>query len=168
MDWLQLAVQWLHVFLGVFWFGSTLYVDFVLIPGLQTLTPGKAREAGAAVGAQGVKVILPVAVLTILLGVIRGTVFGPIKSLEELGTIYGITWLVALVAAIATLYWGLRVLSPAVEKLNAVPDSEATQADGTPSPRLAAIIGDIKRKVALELIGFFIVFTCMILMRFGL
>ena len=115
MDWLQLAVQWLHVFLGVFWFGSTLYVDFVLIPGLQTLTPGKAREAGAAVGAQGVKVILPVAVLTILLGVIRGTVFGPIKSLEALGTIYGITWLVAL-----------------------------------------------------ELIGFFIVFTCMILMRFGL
>ena len=168
MDWLQFAVQWLHVFFGVFWFGSTLYVDFILIPGLQTLSPGKAREAGAAVGARAVKVILPVAGLTILLGVIRGTAFGPIKSLEDLGTTYGITWLVALVAAIATLYWGFRVLTPAVEKLDAVPDSEATQADGTPSPRLAAIIDDIKRKAGLELIGFLIIFTCMILMRFGL
>jgi uncharacterized membrane protein len=168
MDWLQFAVQWLHVFGGVFWFGSVLYVDFILIPGLQTLAPGKAREAGAAVGARAEKVILPVASLTIVLGVIRGTVFGPIKNLDDLGTTYGITWLVALVAAIATLYWGLRVIVPAVDKLNAVPDSEATHADGTMSPRLAAIIDDIKRKVGLELIGFFIIFTCMILMRFGL
>jgi uncharacterized membrane protein len=168
MDWLQFAVQWLHVFLGIFWFGSTLYVDFILIPGLQTLAPGKAREAGAAVGAQAFRIIPAVAGLTILLGVIRGTAFGPIKSIGDLGTTYGITWLVALVAAIATLYWGLRVLTPAVEKLNAVPDSEATQADGTPSPRLAAIIDDIKRKARLELIGFLVIFTAMILMRFGL
>jgi hypothetical protein len=98
----------------------------------------------------------------------RGTVFGPIKSLEVLGTTYGITWLVALVAAIATLYWGLRVLTPAIDKLNAIPDSETTQADGTMSPRLAAIIDDIQRKGVLELIGFFVIFTCMILMRFGL
>jgi uncharacterized membrane protein len=80
MDWLLFAAQWLHVFLGVFWFGSTLYVDFILIPGLQTLTPSEAREAGAAVGAQGVKVILPVAVLTILLGVTRGTVSGQSRA----------------------------------------------------------------------------------------
>jgi uncharacterized membrane protein len=32
MDWLLFVVQWLHVFLGIFWFGAVLYSDFILIP----------------------------------------------------------------------------------------------------------------------------------------
>jgi uncharacterized membrane protein len=168
MDWLQFAVQWLHVFLGIFWFGSTLYVDFVLIPGLQTLPLARQREAGGAIGRRGVKVITPVAGLVILLGIIRGTVFGPIKSLSDVGTTYGITWVIALVAAIATFYWGLRVLTPAIERLNAIAESDSIQPDGKPTARLVTIIDDIKRKSFLELGGFVVIFTAMILMRFGL
>jgi hypothetical protein len=104
----------------------------------------------------------------IVLGVIRGTAFGPIRGLGDLGTQYGLTWLVALVAAIATYLWGLRVISPAVMKLNSVAESEATLADGSPSPVIAAIVADIRRKALLELLGFFVIFSCMILMRFGL
>jgi uncharacterized membrane protein len=168
MDWLQFAIQWLHVFLGIFWFGSVLYADFILIPAIQTLPFARQREAGGAVGTRAVRVIAPVAGLVILLGIIRGTVFGPIKSLADLGTSYGITWLIALVVAIATFYWGLRVIGRAIEKLNTIAESDAIQPDGRPTPRLVAIIDDIKRKSFLELAGFVVIFTAMILMRFGL
>jgi hypothetical protein len=40
--------------------------------------------------------------------------------------------------------------------------------DGSPTTELAAATNRVKRLVTLELIGFFIIFTCMILMRFGL
>jgi uncharacterized membrane protein len=168
MDWLQFAVQWLHVLLGIFWFGSVLYGDFILIPAIQTLSLGEQRKFGAAVGQRAAKVIPAVAGLVILLGIIRGTVFGPIKGPNELGTTYGLTWLVALVAAIATFYWGFRVITPAIAKLSEISEADATQSDGSASPRLAVIVADIKRKTLLELIGFVVIFSCMILMRFGL
>jgi len=167
VDWPVFIVQWLHVFFGIFWFGAVLYGDFVLIPAIQTLSLPKQREFGSAVGARAVRVIVPVSGLVILLGIVRGTLFGPVKSLDVLTSTYGLTWLLALVAAIATFFWGYRVITPAVERLNEVEEGEATLPDGTPSPRLAAIIADIKRKTLLELVGFFVIFTCMILMRFG-
>ncbi len=37
MMWSLIVIQWLHVFSGVFWFGSTLYLDFVVIPAVTTL-----------------------------------------------------------------------------------------------------------------------------------
>ena len=167
MDWLQFGVQWLHVLLGIFWFGSTLYLDFVLIPALMTLPLGEQRRAGAAIGARAVPIFTGVAVAVIVLGILRGTVFGQIKSLDALGTQYGVTWLVALVAAVATAYWGLRILTPAVKKLYTIPESEAGAAGGQ-GPGIAAVVADIRRKGQIELLGFFVIFTCMILMRFGL
>ena len=166
MDWLVFGVQWLHVLLGIFWFGSTLYLDFVLIPALMTLPLGEQRRAGAAIGARAVPIFTGVAVAVIVLGILRGTVFGQIKSLDALGTQYGVTWLVALVAAVATAYWGLRILTPAVKKLYTIPESEAGAAGGQ-SPGIAAAVADIRRKGQIELLGFFVIFTCMILMRFG-
>jgi len=165
MGWLVFGVQWLHVLLGIFWFGSTLYLDFVLIPALMTLPLGEQRRAGAAIGARAVPIFTGVAVAVIVLGILRGTVFGQIKSLDALGTQYGVTWLVALVAAVATAYWGLRILTPAVKNLYTIPESEAGAA-GEQSP-IAAAVADIRRKGQIELLGFFVIFTCMILMRFG-
>jgi len=166
MDWLVFGVQWLHVLLGIFWFGSTLYLDFVLIPALMTLPLGEQRRAGAAIGARAVPIFTGVAVAVIVLGILRGTVFGQIKSLDALGTQYGVTWLVALVAAVATAYWGLRILTPAVKKLYTIPESEAGAAGGQ-SPAIAAAVADIRGKGQIALLGFFVIFTCMILMRFG-
>jgi len=37
MLWLTIVVQFLHVFLGIFWFGGTLYLDFVIIPSVMGL-----------------------------------------------------------------------------------------------------------------------------------
>jgi hypothetical protein len=60
----------------------------------------------------------------------------------------------------------LRILTPAVEKLYTMPDREVGAA-GEQGPGIAAVIADIRRKGQVELLGFFVIFTCMILMRFG-
>jgi uncharacterized membrane protein len=168
MDWLLFVVQWLHVFLGIFWFGAVLYSDFILIPAIVTLPIRSQREIGGAVGQRAARIIMPVGALVILLGILRGTVFGPIKSFDALTTTYGLTWLVALIAASATFLWGKRVIEPAIERMNEIRIEDAVAPDGTPSPALVAAIDRIKRVTLLELIGFFVIFTAMILMRFGL
>jgi uncharacterized membrane protein len=168
MDWAQFVVQWLHVLLGIVWFGVVLYNALILIPALNPMPVGRQREIGQAIGAQAFKVIRPVAMAVIALGIIRGTVFGPIKGVDDLTTAYGITWLVALAFAIAAYFWGERMIGPALERMNAIPESEAVGPDGRPSPALVAALDRVKRVAVLELGIFFVIFTCMILMRFGL
>jgi uncharacterized membrane protein len=167
MDWVLFAVQWLHVVLAIFWFGGALYGDFVLVPAFGTLPLVTQQQVGAAVGARANRIIPAAAGAVILLGILRGTVFGQIKTFEALGTTYGITWLVALVFAIGTFLWGFRVIGPSLERLGTISQAEALNPDGTPTPALAALVAVVKRNVLLELVGFVVVFTCMILMRFG-
>ena len=93
MDWGQFVVQWLHVGLGIVWFGTVLYTAIILIPAISRLPLSEQRRVGSLIGEQGFKVIRPVAGAVILLGLIRGTLFGPIKSLDALTSAYGITWL---------------------------------------------------------------------------
>ena len=168
MNWAQFVVQWLHVGLGVLWFGTVLYNSAILIPAISRLPLGSQRQIGRAIGEQGFKVIRPVSVAVILLGILRGTVFGPIKGLDELMTAYGITWLVALAFSIGAATWAEVMIKPSIERMNAIPEAEALTADGAPAPALAAAIGQVKRVSILELGFFLVIFTCMILMRFGL
>ena len=168
MNWAQFVVQWLHVGLGVLWFGTVLYNAAILIPAISKLPLGMQRQIGSALGEQGFKVIPPVAIAVIVLGVLRGTVFGPINSLEDLATAYGITWLVALAFAIIAFAWAERVIRPSLDRMNAIPEAAALGPDGTPSRALIAATDDLKRKTILELGFFVVIFSCMILMRFGL
>ena len=167
MDWLLFAVQWLHVLAAITWLGAVIYTDFILIPAITTLPPREQRSAGAAIGRRSVPVIMGAATAVIVLGILRGTVFGQIKDLDALTTTYGLTWLLALILSIVTYYWGLRVITPAVERFNAFPIDQATLPDGTANPGLLVLIADIKRKTMLELVFFAVIFSCMILMRFG-
>jgi uncharacterized membrane protein len=168
VDWITFIVQWLHVGLGVMWFGTSLYAAAILIPALQTLPLPKQREFGAAVASQGFRVIRPVAIAVIALGIIRGTLFGPIDGLDDLTTAYGMTWLVALVLAIVTYFWAELMIGPAIERMNAIPEAEAMSANGQPTEQFAAAVSRAKLVTVLELGFFLAIFTCMILMRFGL
>jgi hypothetical protein len=64
--------------------------------------------------------------------------------------------------------WAERMVAPALEQMNAIPEAEALGPDGTPSPALKSAIAVVKRNSVLELGFFLVIFTCMILMRFGL
>ncbi len=168
MGWLQVIVQWLHVLLGIIWFGSVLYGALILIPAVSPMPLPRQRDIGSAIGVQAEKVIKPVAIGVIVLGILRGTVWGPINELGDLGTAYGITWLIALAVTIGAYLWGTRVVVAAFDQLNAVPEAEAIGSDGQPSPALTAAVERVKRVSVLELGFFFVILTCMILMRFGL
>ena len=115
--------------------------------------------------ASGTRVIEVVGPAVIVLGILRGTVFGQIKDADSLlGTAYGITWLVALVVAIATFLWGRFVIVPSTRALMKAP----VNPDGTATADLTRALSRAKLVTVLELLGFTVIFTCMILMRFGL
>jgi uncharacterized membrane protein len=166
--WGLIVIQWLHVFLGMFWFGSTLYLDVVVIPAVMTLPLEQQRSVSKPLTTFSDRVIIPAAILVILLGLVRGTIFGPVHSLDFLfGTAYGLTFLIAGLSALATLAWGLLVLNRAARRLDAFPLADVLQPEGKVARAFASQIQRVKRFALLELFGFFIIFTCMILMRFG-
>jgi uncharacterized membrane protein len=165
MDWVVVGAQWLHVLLGIIWFGNSLVVATILIPSLNRLPIPMQRQVGAQYGEQATRVFDVLVPAVIVLGVIRGTLLGPIKGVGDVfGSSYGITWFVALIAAIATFLWGKYAINRAIERMNAAP----LNPDGTATVRLESETARVKLVVMLELVGFVVIFTCMILMRFGL
>jgi len=157
MDWTEVGAQWLHILLGTFWFGGMLFSNYVVIPAISRLPIEGRGAAMAAVGMQAQRIVPWVAVGSILLGVIRGTVLGDIKAVADLGTAYGIAWLVGLLAAIGTLAWGVWVLNPAAARAAASP----------PSPAKAAEMSRIRGYALIQLGGFLVIFTTMILMHYA-
>ena len=154
MDWFQFAVQWLHVLLGILWFGYALSMYFLVTPALMELPEAQGRVTNARLGEIGAKVFPFVGIAVLVLGIIRGTFLGPINSVDDIfGTMYGLTWLVALLTTVALFYTGARYIGPTFEGLRDTPDY--------------ASVGRLRRISTIDLGLFFIVFTCMILMRFG-
>ncbi len=120
MDWVLFAVQWVHVLLGILWFGYSLSLATITIPALSRLPLVQQQEIGGLLGERGLRVVDVVGPAVITLGILRGTVFGPIQDVNSLfGTAYGLTWLVALVVAIGIFLWGRYVIVPATRVLAA-------------------------------------------------
>ena len=158
MFWLG-TVQWLHVLLGIFWFGSTLYINLVFIPAVLPLSREKQQEIAARISPLTTRVLRPTAILVIALGIVRGTVLGPIHSVQDVfSTTYGVTWFAALVGALALFTFIEVVFDPDIRRLN----TAKTEAE------YDATLGRVKILSVVELIGFFAIFTCMILLRLGL
>jgi hypothetical protein len=150
-------VEGLHMLFATFWFGGTLWVNFVLGPASERTSPAAAGEMGAQIGIQANRVIPPVAGLAILLGLLRGTVWGPIDSLGAVfNTGFGRWWFIALVLAVITFGWGQRLTGPSAASIGGAVDPEERAARIQRTLRLASI----------ELVGFFGIFSMMILMRF--
>lgn len=157
MSVLVIVVQWLHVILGLFWFGSNLYVDAILIPTLNNLPLKEQQKIGALIGPRTSRVLVPVGLTVVALGILRGTVFGRLHSLDAIfGTTYGLTWLIALLLSIGIIFWGLLVLKPRAEALNTAESPE----------EYGQVINQLKVLTLVEIAGFVAIFTCMILMRF--
>jgi uncharacterized membrane protein len=165
MDWLVVTVQWLHVLLGILWFGNALVLDLIVIPAINRLPIVAQRDVASYIGSRATPLFQVVVPTIIVLGIIRGTLLGPIKSLDVLlGSAYGLTWLTALGATTLTYLFGLFVIVPALRRMDLTP----LNPDGSATPALATATNHMKRLVGLELLGFLVIFTCMILMRFGL
>ncbi len=42
--WGLIVIQWLHVLLGIFWVGGSLYLNFMVVPVVLSLPLGQQRE----------------------------------------------------------------------------------------------------------------------------
>jgi uncharacterized membrane protein len=153
MNWLTFGVQWLHVLLAIVWFGYAISMYFLVSPALAEIPESQGRITNARLAQIGTRVFPIVSLLVVLLGILRGTVFGRIQSIDALTTTYGIVWIIALVTTLGLFFTGARFISPMFEGLKDAPDYRAA------IERLRAV-----SRIDLGLFG--IVFTCMILMRF--
>jgi uncharacterized membrane protein len=152
--WLLAALQWLHILGGIFWFGGVLTTDFVILPALQGLPSATQHAFVGAFARQAERIVVPVATATILLGLVRGIAGGVLGSLS---TPYGATWIAAFIVGSSLLFFGVRILTPAANKLLEMP----------PGPAFDAALPRIRRLTLAELGGFALILMLMIAMRFG-
>jgi uncharacterized membrane protein len=95
------TAHWVHVFLGIFWFGTILYSRLVLFPAYKTLPPdttAAVRQAMVSGNARRYTYLFSYG--TVIMGVIRGAMTGVFAQLD---TPYGVTYLAALVVGVAML-----------------------------------------------------------------
>ena len=169
MDWLLFLVQWLHVIAAITWLGGTLFLNFVIIPTLLTIPPTTAAEFNKRFTPNAARFIEPAAYAVIVLGLVRGTFYGPVKSLSfAFTTSYGITFTLAFIVTIATFVWGKYSVQAGGARLGVMAAAGGVKPDGTTTPEYAAELNRVRLAGVIELLGFAVIFTCMILMRFGM
>jgi uncharacterized membrane protein len=154
MLWVLIVVQWLHVLGGIFWFGSAMMTDFVLVPMLKSV-PAEARTSWLQVFATRYgRIVGPVGGATILLGILRG-VFGGVFG--QITSAYGLTWIAAIVVGVVVAAIGGALIGPTAEKMAAAKSEQ----------EIAPLFSRIARYGQVEVGGFLVLFTTMIAMRFG-
>jgi uncharacterized membrane protein len=150
------VVQWLHILAGITWFGGYIFLSFAVWPPLLKRPAAEAKAFFAAVGEPIGTLMMISGTSVLILGLIRGIVFGPIKSLEFVfTTAYGLTFLLALSLAIVMSVYGAVVSSKTIEKVW----------DGDQFRPSAAQY--VRRSNAFSLACFGVILACMVLMRFG-
>ena len=154
MLWILIALQWLHILAGIFWFGSAMTASIVVFPAFRKFQPETQRAIIEAFAARYGRLVAAVAGLTIILGILRGLAGG---VLTVLTTPYGLTWIAAIGLALAIAAFEGAWLSPSVGRLIAASRPEEIQ----------ALDKRIANQGAIQLAGFIVLFSLMIAMRFG-
>ena len=172
MDWVQFAVQWLHVIFAIFWFGSTMYIGLVVMPTLQKAPPSSVRDVGRRIVPRMAVAMRAAGVVVIVLGILRGTVWGPLPPGDgsvSFGSEYGITWSVSILLALAVFAVGDGGVVRSAARLYGDDGLWGFATAGGPPPAgFVALAGRLRTFSLVQLALFVAAFTCMILMRFGL
>ncbi len=155
MDIALIAVQFLHVLFGAILIGSAVYMHFVLWPGILSRPSAEARAFYEGILKKTSVLMASSGGITFLLGILRGTLLGPIHSLSDLGSPYGITFSIALFATLAMLIQGPRIGPTLLKKVwngNAF------------SPEAARTV---KVMNLVPLLAILVILACMVLMHFS-
>lgn len=151
-----LLVQWLHLIAGLLWVGGHVVAGY-LLPRAMLDKPAPAARAVYDPFNRVLRPLLIAAGVTVVVaGVLRGTLFGPVQSLDfAFGTPYGLTWLVALALTVTLMVHAGRWQQQLPELIwNGELRGPEAQAR-------------VDRHGLMELTLFAGVLVCMVLMRFG-
>ena len=167
MDPVLVVIQFLHLLAGVVWLGGSVFMTLVVLPAVfaQPLTQQRALARRVILGPE--RLMVGAAVTTVVLGVVRGTVYGPVRSVGALTTRYGFVWMVAIIVTLAVFVIGGRVTSPAARDLLDDEDVWEPAPDGSAGTELAERIRRVRSGFRLELIGILIVLALMPILRFS-
>jgi uncharacterized membrane protein len=154
------AIQFIHIAGGAAWFGGSLFASLVLVPYVRRQAPDRQRELirGVILGPE--RVMIAAALTAAITGLVRGTAFGRIGSLDALGTSYGAIWLASILVALAVFAIGGRVTSPAARALR---DDDRVWADAS-GPTHAALLDRLRLGFRLELLGITTILALMVLL----
>ncbi|MEZ4323034.1 MAG: hypothetical protein R3F61_36545 [Myxococcota bacterium] len=104
-----MVVQALHVLAGVIWAGGQVVMGVAVLPALLGMPPREARTLLDALGARVGPLMALSGMAVMVLGIVRGTVYGPVRSLTVLlETPYGWTFSAALALAVVGAVHGSR------------------------------------------------------------
>lgn len=153
---ITIIVQWIHIVAGLIWIGANIYQDYVIWPALLSRPAPEARATYDSTAKFAAPLMMIAGIVVMLMGIIRGTLLGPIKSFGYLLTTpYGLTWLVALLVMIFIIAWGGRFRSGLD---NAVWNGDQFHPNAMHYIRSHTLVSNI---------AFAIILACMVLMRFG-
>jgi uncharacterized membrane protein len=154
MVWLQSVLLYLHIIGAIFWFGSSLFLEYVIMPVLVSMQFEAQKPLLMGITARFAKVIPAVGGLTILFGILRGIATGVLGSL---GSAYGLTYLASIVVAVVLMAIGAALIGPNVEKMAAA----TTRED------VIRFAGIVSRNGSYATVGFLVILVLMVAMRAG-
>jgi uncharacterized membrane protein len=111
------AMQLVHIAAGAAWFGGSLFANIVVVPFILRQPPRRQRELVGALIIGPERVMIGAALGTAVTGLLQGTLYGRIRSLDALSSPYGGAWLGAVLLALVVFAIGGRVTSPAARAL---------------------------------------------------
>jgi hypothetical protein len=123
-------------------------VDFVIWPSIVRLDAAAGSVVQEEIFNRTGQLVSVVAPATVVLGFLRGTVWGPINSLTMLTTPYGLTWLTAM-------FWGANWHD---KWLGPIWDGHSIR---------RSAIRRVRAGAAYEMLSFGGLLSCMVLMHFG-
>jgi len=151
-----LSIQFLHILFGAIYLGGFIYIHFVLWPTLLSRPSAEAKGFYGAVLKKTTILMGSSLGMTFLLGITLGIGNHQINSLESLGTKYGITYLIALLANLVLLLQGPGRGPALLNKIwngnQFVPDAAKT----------------VKKMYRSTQVAIGVILICMILMVYGL
>ena len=152
-----LLLQWLHVIAGLVWVGGYAVAGY-LLPRAMLGRPVPAARAVYDPFSRVAQPVMVAAGLTVLVaGVLRGTVFGPVRSLAAaFDTPYGLTWVLALALTVTLLVHSGRWYRRLPELI------------WNGDFKRGEVRARVDRQGLASLTVFSGILACMVLMRFGL
>jgi hypothetical protein len=155
------AIQFAHIAAGAAWFGGSLFANIVVVPFILRQPPQRQREliGGLIIGPE--RVMIGAALGTAVTGLLQGTLYGRIRSLDALASPYGGAWLGAILLALVVFAIGGRVTSPAARALR---DDDEIWADAPEPTAPHAAFARLRLGFRLEFAGIAGILVLMALM----